>query len=77
MVDNRIKTAIGSHTKNLEPLVGKKVVQILIDDHEDTIQDFGYPIFGLRFDDGHVAWIMSDEEGNGPGCLHIEKSSVT
>ena len=30
-------------------------------------------IDGLRFDDGAVAWIQQDPEGNGPGHLALEK----
>jgi len=50
-------------------LMGKRVVRIVKDDGAD---DFGGDVFyALVFDDGTTAWILQDEEGNGPGFLDI------
>jgi hypothetical protein len=51
--------------KQLLSLVGKKITGIC--------RDRSLRQFGLEFDDGSVAWIQRDEEGNGPGYLNIEK----
>jgi hypothetical protein len=32
------------------------------------------PIWGLKFDDGTMAFILCDPEGNGPGHLEIQRS---
>jgi len=54
-------------------LVGHKVTSVVIDDTKATVAEFGQPVYGLQFDDGKVAWIMSDPEGNAPGFLDITK----
>jgi hypothetical protein len=46
-------------------LVDKMVVGIVTDEDEG--------LYGLRFDDGTIAWIAQDEEVNGPGFLAIQK----
>jgi len=53
--------------KHLEQLVGKKVVSTVRDGGSDYTEE----CFALIFNDGTVAWIMSDPEGNGPGHLDI------
>jgi len=57
--------------KHLSKLVGRKVTGILVDNHEDTVADFGEPLYGLEFSGGVTAVIMRDPEGNGPGWLDI------
>jgi hypothetical protein len=52
------------HLKRLEM---KRIHRIVQD------KDFGEPVYGLRFTDGAVAWIMRDPEGNGTGFLEIEE----
>lgn len=48
-------------------LVGKKIINVVVESRT-------YPeLFGLKFDDGTTAWILCDEEGNGPGFLDIVK----
>lgn len=55
--------------EHLHQLVGKKVTDVAKDkdgsDYDTT--------YGLMFDDGTVAWILQDPEGNGPGHLDIVK----
>jgi hypothetical protein len=46
-------------------LVGKKVTGIVKDPHSECR--------GLLFDDGTIAWIDQDAEGNGPGFLDISE----
>ena len=44
-------------------IVGKRVSGLVTD---------GQETYGLKFDDGTIAWIMCDPEGNGPGFLDIQ-----
>ena len=57
--------------KHLGSLVGLQVRELAIDDSEDTLEEFGAPVYGLIFSDSTTAWIMCDPEGNGPGFLDI------
>ena len=52
--------------KHYGQLIGKRVVRI-VKDPDDEDGDF----YALVFDDGTAAWILQDEEGNGPGFLDI------
>ena len=54
--------------KHLGQLVGRKVTGLVKDPGQDT-----EPIWGLKFDDGTLAFILCDPEGNGPGHLEIQK----
>ena len=54
---------------HLGQLVGRKVIGLV----KDPSDEFA-PIWGLRFDDGTMAFILCDPEGNGPGHLAIEKN---
>lgn len=54
--------------EHLGQLVGRKVTGLIKDP-----SDVQGPIWGLRFDDGTLAFILCDPEGNGPGHLDIEK----
>ena len=56
----------------LSKLVGKTVTSVVIDDHPETLADFGSPLYGLQFSGGLRAYILCDPEGNGPGWLAIE-----
>ena len=61
----------GYTEKQLLKLVGCKIVGVVKDSSDP---DVGV-IYGLKFDKGLVAFILSDEEGNGPGYLEIVKGS--
>lgn len=42
---------------------------------DDFMVRYTSPLIGaevLKFSNGYVAWIMCDEEGNGPGHLDIQ-----
>jgi len=54
--------------EHLSPLIGHKVTGLV----KDPSPGVG-PIWGLRFDDGTMAFILCDPEGNGPGHLEIQK----
>ena len=56
--------------EHLSRLVGLAVAGLVEDSGSEA--DFGEPCHGLVFDNGLVAWIMRDAEGNGPGFLDIE-----
>jgi hypothetical protein len=58
--------------KYLSQLKNKKVVGLALDTLSEA--EFGEPVYGLQFDDGTIAWILCDPEGNGPGHLAIEKA---
>ena len=50
------------------PIMNKKVIGIVeYPDSGDNLDK----MLGLRFEDGTIAWILSDGEGNGPGWLDI------
>ena len=54
--------------KHFNPILGKKVVGIV---HDPSGGDNLFPQLGLRFEDDTIAWILRDDEGNGPGWLEI------
>ena len=54
--------------EHLGQLVGRKVTGLVKDPSHDV-----EPIWGLKFDDGTMAFILCDPEGNGPGHLEIQK----
>ena len=53
--------------KHYAKLVGKTVVGVVkeSDDRE--------AIYGIKFNDGTIAWVLCDTEGNGPGFLDYEE----
>jgi len=51
--------------KHLSQLIGKTVIAVVPDDDEE--------MWALVFTDKTSAWILRDEEGNGPGHLDIVK----
>jgi hypothetical protein len=55
--------------EHLRQLVGRKVTGLV----KDPSPGVG-PIWGLKFDDGTMAFILCDPEGNGPGHLEIQRS---
>ncbi len=55
---------------HLKKLLQKTVVNLVVDNHSDS------GIWGLKFNDGTIAWILCDPEGNGPGHLDITKSKL-
>ena len=56
------------YVKHYRQLIGKKVTKIA--------KEAGGEFYGLIFNDGTIAWILQDSEGNGPGFLNIEKSET-
>lgn len=54
--------------KHLGQLIGRKVTGLVIDPSHDMGS-----ICGLQLDNGLVAFILCDPEGNGPGYLEIQK----
>ena len=73
MATNRIKESElpGSTRfllKRYDTLVGKTLTSVCVDRSDPGIE----PVIGLVFGET-VAWILCDEEGNGPGVLDIEK----
>lgn len=60
-MDEQGKRWMESH---LGPLVGHKITKLIFDGDET---------WGFEIDNGARAWILRDEEGNGPGFLDIEK----
>ena len=56
------------HLKRYDGLVGKTLTGVCVDRSDRGIE----PVIGLVFGET-VAWIMCDEEGNGPGVLDIEE----
>jgi hypothetical protein len=52
-------------------LVGKRITGIVKDVGEGPYS-IG-TIYGLQLSNGEIAWVLRDEEGNGPGFLSIEK----
>ena len=67
MANFKKESEIYFYTKNYGKLKGKTVCQVVNDG--DASGDGLY--FGLEFADGTIAWILRDEEGNGPGFLDI------
>ena len=57
------------YTKYYSQLVGKTVEKLALDTSDQ--ENF----YGLVFNDGTIAWISCDEEGNGPGHLDIEPAN--
>ncbi len=57
------------HADQAEKLVGKTVKKVVIDLSDETVD----PVIGLLFTDGTLAFVLRDEEGNGPGVLEIMK----
>lgn len=55
--------------KHLSQLRGKTITEIVRDGGGQYTDE----CMGLKFQDGTVAWIQMDPEGNGPGFLEIEK----
>ena len=55
------------HLKRYDKLVGKTLTGVCVDRSDPGIE----PVIGLVFGE-MIAWILCDEEGNGPGVLDIE-----
>lgn len=51
----------------LAPALNKRITSVV-----DDIDDPTEPFIGLRLEDGHVIWCLSDPEGNGPGHLELQ-----
>ena len=56
--------------EHLGQLVGRKVIGLVKDPSPGTD-----PVWGLKFDDGTIAFILWDPEGNGPGHLEIQRET--
>lgn len=59
------------YRKHYSTLKGKTVVGVVVD--TEASADLGSPVVGLQFEDGTVAYVMRDAEGNGGGHLEIVK----
>ena len=55
--------------KHLAPLINKKVTGIVVEAGSE--EEFGQPIYGLKFSGGTIVFVLADPEGNGPGHLDI------
>ena len=55
--------------EHLSPLIGRTVKGIVKDSSDPTMD----AVYGLELDDGTLAFILCDPEGNGPGHLSIQK----
>ena len=56
------------HLKRYDGLVGKTLTGVCVDRSDSGIEPVIGPVFGET-----VAWVLCDEEGNGPGVLDIER----
>jgi len=63
-----MKNADKVMTTHLGQLIGHKVTGIV-----KSPSSWSDPFWGLKFDDGTIAFILCDPEGNGPGHLEIQK----
>ena len=68
MHPKHLQTIIDSTTVHLQPLIGRTIKGLCVDTSDTGIG----PCFGLRMDNGFIAWVMCDPEGNGPGHLIID-----
>lgn len=65
--DSELPRSTQFHLKRYDGLVGKTLTGVCVDRTDGS----GDPVIGLVFGET-VAWILCDEEGNGPGVLDIE-----
>lgn len=65
--DSELPRSTRFHLKRYDRLVSKTLTGVCVDRSDRGID----PVIGLVFGD-IVAWILCDEEGNGPGVLDIE-----
>ena len=66
--DSELPRSTQFHLKRYDKLVGKTLTGVCVDRSDPGIE----PVIGLVFGET-VAWILCDEEGNGPGVLDIER----
>ena len=66
--DSELPRSTQFHLKRYDALVGKTLTGVCVDRSDPGIE----PVIGLVFGET-VAWILFDEEGNGPGVLDIER----
>lgn len=52
----------------LKALVGGKIKAIRASTKRES-EEFTVPV--IELEDGHIVSVMSDQEGNGPGALHL------
>ena len=64
--EDKLPVATRFHLKRYDELVGRTLDRVCVD------RATGEPTIGLVFGD-KVAWILCDEEGNGPGVLEIQE----
>ena len=61
--------------EHLNKLVGARIIGILKDDFDETVEEYGEPLFALlvKMPNGqkYQLTILSDAEGNGAGFLDI------
>ena len=65
--DSELPRSTQFHLKRYDTLVGKTLTSVCVNRSDPSIE----PVIGLVFGET-VAWILCDEEGNGPGVLDIE-----
>lgn len=65
--DSELPRSTQFHLKRYDMLVGKTLTGVCADWSDRGIE----PVIGLMFGKT-VAWILCDEEANGPGVLDIE-----
>lgn len=65
-------------TKELFPLVGGEVTQVLRDDNDEYDVYYGLRILKTDGEQQTMydVWFLRDEEGNGPGCPQINEEAL-
>lgn len=64
--ESELPSSTRFHLKRCDALVGKTLTGVCVDRSDPGIE----PVIGLVFGET-LAWILCDEEGNGPGVLDI------
>lgn len=64
--ESELPSSTQFHLKRYDALVGRTLTGVCVDRSDSGIE----PVIGLVFGET-VAWILCDEEGNGPGVLDI------
>lgn len=65
--ESKLPKSTRFHMERYDALVGKKLTGMCVDNSDPGIE----PVVGLKFGKT-IAWILCDEEGNGPGCLDLQ-----
>ncbi len=67
ILERNMNPSLKYYTKQLEKFVGCKIVHIINDGEEN----YGFQVESIT-GDRHNLWIMSDDEGNDCGAVHVE-----